>query len=321
MAAAAAGALVGTIVEIGPHGALGLGAVAIGVVSACFLFAFEIRHLPPALVVVSLAVLSSTFAFVRIAHRVWREQRLLRRLPAVPLAQSAFQSLAAAQKGVSIDVVPAEAANAFCAGLIRPRVLVTRGLLERLDDEEQRAAVLHELEHAATRGPLKVALARIATRTLFWFPALGDLLDRYILLTELEADRAAVKVTSRSALAGALLEVIESPRLAGAVGLADFAGPRIDECAGRDRSRSGYCIPDCSLAASGDRRDHSAARDVGTAARASARRAGSGPRRDGCCGDCVRRPTTPLRFRAQLTSYCPRQGEPAFCRASREATS
>jgi hypothetical protein len=42
------------------------------------------------------------------------------------------------------------------------------------------------------------------------------------------ADRAAFDRTGRAALAGALLEVIESSRLAGAVGLADFAAPRID---------------------------------------------------------------------------------------------
>jgi hypothetical protein len=118
--------------------------------------------------------------------------------------------------------------NAFCAGILRPRVLVTSGLLERLDADEQRAAILHELEHARSRGPLKVALARTTARSFFWVPALRDLADRYILLCELEADRAAVARTGRAALAGALLEVIESPRLAGAVGLADFAAPRID---------------------------------------------------------------------------------------------
>src|SRR5439155_11231579 len=90
-----------------------------------------------------------------------------------------------------VETIPSQSVNAFCAGIVRPRVLVTRGLLERLDSEEQRAALSHELEHAASHGPLKVALARIATRTLFWFPALGDLLERYILLSELEADRAA----------------------------------------------------------------------------------------------------------------------------------
>jgi beta-lactamase regulating signal transducer with metallopeptidase domain len=105
---------------------------------------------------------------------------------------------------------------------------VTRGLLARLDEEELRAALMHEVEHARARGPLKVALAHLAARAFFWLPALGDLLDRFILLSELAADRAAIRVTSRSALAGALSEVIEAPHPLAAVALADFAAPRID---------------------------------------------------------------------------------------------
>jgi Zn-dependent protease with chaperone function len=224
-AAAAGAAVAGAVAEIGVHGVLELGAVAVGIVTACFLFAFEVRHLPPAVVVLSLLAVGSTVRLVRALQATWSEQRLLRRLPTMAIEQTSFASLAAA---VSIEVVPAASANAFCVGILRPRVLVTRGLLERLDEEEQRAAIIHELEHAAARGPLKVALARVVARTFFWLPALGDLLDRYILVAELEADRAAVKTTSRAALAGALLEVIDAPRTAGAVGLADFAAPRID---------------------------------------------------------------------------------------------
>ena len=219
LAAAAGAALVGALVEIGPHGMLGVGAVGLGVVTACFLFAFEIRHLPPAVIGASVLVLGSSIGFALALVRVWREQLLLRRLPRVPIAAG----------DVSVDLVPSATANAFCAGVVRPRVLVTEGLLARLDENELRAAVMHEVEHARARGPLKVALAHVATQTLFWLPALGDLLDRYVLLSELAADRAAIRATSRSALAGALSEVIDGPpRLAGAVALADFAAPRID---------------------------------------------------------------------------------------------
>jgi beta-lactamase regulating signal transducer with metallopeptidase domain len=161
--------------------------------------------------------------------RVWREQRVLQRLPRLPIDGTALAGLEGEADGVPIEIIPAATANAFCAGIVRPRVLVTRGLLLRLDEEELRAAVRHELEHARALGPLKVALAHVAARALFWLPALGDLLERYILLSELSADRAAIRATSRSALAGALAEVIDAPpRPAGAVALADFAAPRID---------------------------------------------------------------------------------------------
>lgn len=228
-AAAAGGALVGAIADIGSHGVLGLAAVAAGVVTACFLFAFEIRHLPPAVLVTSLLAVSSSVSVARALARVWREQRLLSRLPRIPIEQSPYASFATEAGDVPIDVVHAASVNAFCAGIVRPRVIVTRGLLARLDEDELRAAVMHELEHARAHGPLKVALANVATRGLFWLPALGDLLDRFILVSELAADRAAIHATSRSALAGALSEVIDAPaRPAGAVALADFAAPRIE---------------------------------------------------------------------------------------------
>lgn len=222
-AAAVGGTLAGAVVEIGGHGALGLAEVTLGILTACFLFAFEVRHLPPALVVTSILALGSLLAIVRAVLRIWREQRLLDRLP-----REAFASIPTSTGAIQVEVVGSRTANAFCVGIIRPRVMVTRGLLEHLDEEELRAALMHEVEHARARGPLKVALAHVAARAFFWLPALGDLLDRFILLSELAADRAAVKVTSRSALAGALSEVIEAPHPLSAVALADFAAPRVD---------------------------------------------------------------------------------------------
>ena len=88
--------------------------------------------------------------------------------------------------------------------------------------------VTHELSHARSRGPLKLVLGQVAVRSLFWVPVLRDLVDRYLLLTELAADRAAVAATSRAALAGALSQVLETPKLAGSIGFADHAAARID---------------------------------------------------------------------------------------------
>src|SRR5581483_8409915 len=90
LAAAAAGALVAAFVEVGLHGALELGAVALGVASACVLVSFELRHLPPALILLAATVLISTTAFLRVLYRVGREQRILRRLPTAPIPASVF---------------------------------------------------------------------------------------------------------------------------------------------------------------------------------------------------------------------------------------
>ena len=118
--------------------------------------------------------------------------------------------------------------GAFCAGLLRPRVVLTSALLDGLDADERRAVVVHELSHARGYGPLKLAFLRLAVRTLFWAPVLRDLVDRYVLLSELEADRVAIARTSPSALAGALSQALATPKLVGSVGLADHAAARID---------------------------------------------------------------------------------------------
>jgi hypothetical protein len=218
LACATAAALAAVAAQLGVHGLAGLGAVAAGIATACYLLAFEARNLPPAALVLTLAAVGSTVALLRALHAIWREQRLLRALPSERIAESP----------VPIDVVPATTVNAICTGFLRPRIVVTRPLLERLDPEERRAALAHELAHAAALSPLKVTLGRVTVRTFFWLPLLGDLLDRYVLLRELEADGAAAERTSRAALAGALLETIQTPSPAGAVGLADFASARID---------------------------------------------------------------------------------------------
>jgi hypothetical protein len=228
LAAAAAAALLGALVEIGLQGVAGVAAVGAGIASACVLFAIELRQLPLALVIVSLTAVASGVALVRGLCGIWREQRLIRALPVVALAESDYRDACPGTADGDIYVLGSRRQSAFCTGLLRPRVVLTTALLDALDPKERRAVVVHELSHARGHGPLKLALLRLAVRTLFWAPVLRDLVDRYVLLTELAADRAAIATTSPSALAGALSQVLATPKLVGSVGLADHAATRID---------------------------------------------------------------------------------------------
>lgn len=228
LAAAAAALLLGALVEIGLQGVTDIAAVGAGLASACVRFAVEVRRLPLALVVVSLTTVAAGVALVRGLCCIWREQRLVRALPLVPLAESDYRDAVPTPGEGRIYVLDSSRHRAFCAGLLRPRVVLTSALLDGLDAEERRAVVVHELSHARGHGPLKLAFLRLAVRTLFWAPVLRDLVDRYVLLTELAADRAAIARTSPSALAGALSQVLTTPKLVGSVGLADHAAARID---------------------------------------------------------------------------------------------
>ena len=103
-------------------------------------------------------------------------------------------------------IVDADAVNAFCAGLLRPRVYVTRGAVNALENEELAAVIAHEAHHAARRDPLRIVIARAGADGLFFLPVLRRIAQRYADLAELDADEAAVCATGGStALAGALL--------------------------------------------------------------------------------------------------------------------
>lgn len=97
--------------------------------------------------------------------------------------------------------------QAFCAGLLRPRVYVSTGTLALLGDQELDVVLAHERHHALRRDPLRLATGRVLARALFFLPLLADLVRQQQALAELRADDAAVAgaPATRSALASAML--------------------------------------------------------------------------------------------------------------------
>jgi Zn-dependent protease with chaperone function len=83
--------------------------------------------------------------------------------------------------------------QAFCAGLLRPRVYVSTGAVEHLGRDELEAVLAHEAHHARYRDPLRVFFARVLSDSLFFLPVLRCLADRYAALAEVAADAAAVR--------------------------------------------------------------------------------------------------------------------------------
>ena len=104
-------------------------------------------------------------------------------------------------------VIDDERPEAFCAGLVRPRVYVTTGALELLDGSSLGAVLGHERQHAWRRDPLRLAATRVLTRSLFFLPGVSALGRSHELLAELSADETAVRGAAgdRSALARAML--------------------------------------------------------------------------------------------------------------------
>jgi Zn-dependent protease with chaperone function len=219
---AALGAALG---GLGLAGMATLAATILGALTACVFFLAELHRIALSSLVLVVLALASLAACTRTLWAYRRERRLLDDLPLEPLSKGPLAAIARTA-GIRLHVTPARRPAAFCFGLLRPRVVLTSGLLERLSGDEQAAVVWHEAEHAHAREPAKCLLARLAASTFFWMPALRDLLERFLLVKEIAADRRAVARTSRDALAGALYEVASAPSLA-AVGAGDLASARI----------------------------------------------------------------------------------------------
>jgi Zn-dependent protease with chaperone function len=97
--------------------------------------------------------------------------------------------------------------QAFCAGLLHPRVYFSTGALELLDAPALAAVLAHERHHAGRRDPLRVACSHVLAQSLFFVPALRRLVQRHHALSEISADEASVLSTGGdpSALASAML--------------------------------------------------------------------------------------------------------------------
>jgi len=154
----------------------------------------------PALVVASLGALSVA-TLVLGARAVVRQARATRRyLRAVGVVEPLEID------GEVVQLIDGDRPQAFCGGLLRPRIYLSTAALVELDDDELRAVVAHERHHQRRRDPLRLLAAHAAGEALFFLPVLRHLRERYSALAELAADEAAVAaVGDRSVLASALL--------------------------------------------------------------------------------------------------------------------
>jgi len=96
--------------------------------------------------------------------------------------------------GEAVRVVPGRAPYAFCAGLLRPAVYASEGLLRDTSSGELRAIVAHEAHHRTRRDPLRLLVARILSDAFRPLPPLATLAERHRALTDLAADAAAVRM-------------------------------------------------------------------------------------------------------------------------------
>lgn len=166
-----------------------------------------------AIIVLLLAVAGAAVmatALVAIAAEVSVSRRLARRLAELrPVPRD------------GIFVIADEHPEAFCAGLLRPRVYLTTGALELLEEAELNAVLLHERHHARRRDPLRQAAGRVIERSLFFLPGVRELRHGQRLLVELGADERAAGGggADRAAVARAMLTLGDAAEPGGSAGV------------------------------------------------------------------------------------------------------
>jgi len=189
-------------------------AVAVGVVGlhwvwvAARLRAFEGAHdlvvVHYSLPAIGLIAIGGVLTWLgRVAWLLLRVERAVSRLVAVPWPTT----LTVAARGADVDAVVCvddPVPGAFCAGAVWPRVIVTTGLVERLEVEEIVAVLLHEREHLWRRDHLWRAAWRAASELLWHVPLVEWWSRRRLELSELAADRAVQARLGPGPLARAL---------------------------------------------------------------------------------------------------------------------
>jgi Zn-dependent protease with chaperone function len=172
---------------------------------------------PYELTAVTVVAGSAALALVGGLRVMWpaaRGGRALRRL-----LRAAGRPLPASVRGVAeslgvadrVEVVATGEAFAVTHGLVRPRILLSMGLVDALDAAELTAVLVHERHHLRRRDPLRLLAARMLAGYGWFLPLLAWWTRRLALRRELAADRAAMASAGVAAVAGALLKLADRP--------------------------------------------------------------------------------------------------------------
>ena len=113
--------------------------------------------------------------------------------------------------GERLMVIRSAAPLAFTMGFMNRRIILSTGLLELLDKEEERAVILHEMHHVRHHDPLKTFMTTLVASVFWYIPVLRWLADNYHLAREILADGYASREQGSEAFIGsALLKLLRS---------------------------------------------------------------------------------------------------------------
>jgi len=147
--------------------------------------------------------------------RGWRETRRITRLP--PASTESAKWATVQQFGARhlprrrIELFAAPEPMAITVGYVSPRILLSSGLLDVLDESELEAVLHHEAAHVRMRDPLRAFLSDACRTALPFIPIVRYAASHFQMRKEVEADVAAVSAMGSPApLASALIKVLSA---------------------------------------------------------------------------------------------------------------
>lgn len=100
--------------------------------------------------------------------------------------------------------------NAFTIGFLRPKIYLSGTLCKRLEREELRAVILHEMHHAKKHDPLRLLMVAFICDIFFFIPLSKFVKELFILTKEKAADDAAIAESKRPLeLASAMMKILK----------------------------------------------------------------------------------------------------------------
>ena len=112
----------------------------------------------------------------------------------------------------SAVLVRAEKQFAFCLGVRNPKIYFSTGLVAQLSIKELEAVLRHEQYHLENHDTFTMILASVAHSLFPFFPVIGDLIKKYRIEREIEADKFAVhKTGNKRSLISALRKLLAFP--------------------------------------------------------------------------------------------------------------
>ena len=168
----------------------GVSSVAVPLLCFCHITPADWGAYGLSLGVLAVLLMSLGGALIGLLHQVHRTGRLVAGLLlfARPLDRAFRRRLERMGLAGRVDLVDLDTPIAFCYGLIRPRILLSSGLLAVLAPDQLEALLWHEYYHLARRDPLKVALGRPVAGAFCYLPAVRACYDQYLVEKEVEAD-------------------------------------------------------------------------------------------------------------------------------------